>query len=81
MGWTNTSGIIARPSVSSRKRRIAFLLKIAKKNSELNVKAHRYALRQLAAAKCANGHVTDEMFFAEYFALVERYMKRESSEQ
>jgi hypothetical protein len=72
------SGIIARPSVCGRKRRIAFLLKIAKKNSELNVRAHRYALRQLAAAKRANGHVTDEMFFAEYFALVERYMNTPS---
>jgi hypothetical protein len=68
------SAIIARPSVSGRKRRVAFLLKIAKKDSELTVRAHRYALRQLALARRANGEISDIEYFAGYHALVKHYV-------
>jgi len=58
----------------NRKFLIKCLLSQAKQKTELDVRAHRYALRQLATSKRANGDVTDNEFFDGYHALVKQYV-------
>jgi hypothetical protein len=43
-------------------------------DAELSVRAHRYALRELARARRANGDVSDAEYFDGYHALVKHYV-------